>query len=140
MNITFPRIRHPLSREQFYTLLLAALIEQTGGELRINAQSLESLDDSIKIVIDWSSESQQAILRVGTDSLVVAEVRGAGWTQVTPTEQPSSRPDPAKHAVADETRIQDFLEKWWQKRRMQEWREQGASAVANMPEPETPKQ
>jgi len=86
---SFPRTQGALSRESYLTLLLLALIEQAGGELRISAQSLESLDSGGKVLIDWDVAQQQAVIRSGSPSLVVAEVRGSGWTSTTPIAPPS---------------------------------------------------
>lgn len=133
----FPRTQGALSRESYLTLLLLALIDQAGGELRISAQSLEKLDSGGKVLIDWDVPNQQAVLRTGSPSLVVAEVRGQGWTSTTPTAQPSSTPDPAKHRVMTEDQILEAMSRKMQAERMREWKQQTSSAVAGMPEPET---
>ena len=134
---SFPRTQGQLSREQYLTLLLLALLNQTGGELRISAKNLESVDSGGKLLVDWDTENQQAVLRIGSPTLVVAEVKGAGWTQVTPSPQPSPQnpADPTKHAIIDDARLAQFLEKFFERDRMRQWREQGNAAVSNMPEP-----
>jgi hypothetical protein len=137
---SFPRTQGALSRESYLTLLLLALVEQAGGELRIGAQSLENLDSGGKLLCDWDVAAQQCVIRAGSPSLVVAEVRGSGWTTTNPTPmQPASPPDPAKHRVMTEDQIIDAMAKRVQSERMREWREQGAATVANMPPPDEPR-
>lgn len=135
---SFPRTQGSLSRESYLTLLLLALIEQAGGELRISAQSLENLDSGGSLLVDWDTPAQQCVLRSGTPSLVVAQVRGSGWTSTTPTAQPSSSPDPAKHRVMTEEQILAAMQKRMRDDQLKQWREQGAAAVAGMPPPEEP--
>ena len=138
---SFPRTQGTLSRESYLTLLLLALIDQAGGELRISAQSLEKLDSGGKVLIDWDMASQQAILRLGSPSLVVAEVRGQGWTTTTASLPSTTSPsDPAKHRVMTEEQILEAMTKKIQAQRMREWRESGAAAVSGMPPPEEPRQ
>lgn len=135
---SFPRTQGTLSRESYLTLLLLALVDQAGGELRISAQSLEKLDSGGKLLVDWDVPNQQAVIRTGSPSLVVAEVRGAGWTSTTPTAQPqsTSSPDPAKHRVMTEDAIIERAAQMLRQDQLRQWREQGASAVAGMPPPE----
>jgi hypothetical protein len=135
---SFPRTQGSLSRESYLTLLLLALVNQAGGELRISAQSLEALDSGGKLLCDWDVASQQCVIRVGTPSLVVAEVRGSGWTTTTPTAQPSAPSDPSKHRVMTEDQILEAMTKRMQAQRMREWKDQGAAVVAGMPPPEEP--
>ena len=133
----FPRTQGALSRESYLSLLLLALIDQAGGELRISAQSLEKLDSGGKVLIDWDVAAQQAVLRSGSPSLVVAEVRGSGWTTTQTATSPSSvAPDPSKHRVMTEDQILQDLTKRMQAQRMKEWRESGAAVVGSMPPPE----
>jgi len=134
----FPRTQGALSRESYLTLLLLALIDQTGGELRISAQSLEKLDSGGKVLIDWDTAAQQCVIRSGSPSLVVAEVRGSGWTTTSPNlSPPATLPDSTKkHRVMSEEEILADLAKRMQSQRMREWRESGAAAVSTMPEPE----
>jgi len=140
---SFPRTQGQLSREAYLTLLILALLHQTGGELRINALNLEAVDSGGKLLVDWDAAAQQAVLRVGSPTLVVAEVRGSGWTTLSPQPVPSppqpSPNDPTKHRspLTDE-QIAKILADWKASQRMKEWREQGATAVANMPPPEEP--
>lgn len=138
---SFPRTQGQLSREQYLTLLLLALLNQSGGELHISAQSLEAVDSGGKLLVDWDAAAQQAVLRVGSPTLVVAEVRGSGWTALSPQpaqpSQPSPPNDPSKHRspLSDE-QIAKILADWRAKQNMKIWREEGAAVVANMPEPE----
>lgn len=139
-SIAFPKIRGQLSREQFLTLLLVAIVQQCDGEVHIPGRVLDTLDDSVKLVVDWDPDSQQAILRSGSSSLVIAEVRGAGWRPSPTLAQPLAvgqvaSPDATKHAVADEARIVDYIQKAWQRERMNEWKSQGADILSKMPEP-----
>jgi hypothetical protein len=137
---TFPRTQGTLSREQYLTLLLLALLEQQPGrELRIGVQALEKVDSGGRLLTDWDSENQYLVLRVGSPSLVVCEVRGSGWTSLSPS-QPAQQPpteDKTKHRspLSDE-QILEVLRAAKANERMREWRSQGAAAVANMPEPE----
>jgi hypothetical protein len=133
----FPRTQGTLSRESYLTLLLLALIEQTGGELRLSAQSLEKLDSGGTLLVDWDIAAQQCVLRAGSPALVIAPVRGTGWTQSasTPT-QPSSPSDPAKHRVMTEDQILKDIKERVQADMMRQWRAQTSAAVAGMPEPE----
>lgn len=133
----FPRTQGALSRESYLTLLLLALIDQAGGELRISAQSLEKLDSGGNLLIDWDTMAQQCVLRVGSPSLVVAQVRGTGWSKIAPSPQPSSLPpDPAKHRVMTEDQLIDRMAKRIQQDQLRQWRESGAAAVAGMPPPD----
>ena len=133
----FPRTQGTLSRESYLSLLLLALIDQAGGELRISAQSLEKLDSGGKVLIDWDTAAQQCVIRSGSPSLVVAEVRGSGWTTTSPNlSPPATLPDSRKHRVMNEEEILADLTKRLQNQRMREWRESGAAAVSTMPEPE----
>ena len=134
----FPRTQGTLSRESYLTLLLLALIDQTGGELRISAQSLEKLDSGGKLLVDWDQSNQQAVLRSASPSLIVAEVRGQGWTTANYPTSPSTSPapDPKKHRVMTEDQILEALTQRMQRERMKEWRDSGAAAVAGMPPPE----
>jgi hypothetical protein len=134
---SFPRTQGTLSRESYLTLLLLALVDQAGGELRISAQSLEKLDSGGKVLVDWDVASQQAVIRIGSPSLVVAEVRGSGWTSTTPTAQPPAQtPDPTKHRVMTEDAIIERAAQMLRQDQLRQWREQGAAAVSNMPPPE----
>lgn len=132
---SFPRTQGALSRESYLTLLLLALVDQAGGELRLSAESLEKLDSGGKLLVDWDIPNQQAVIRSGSPALVVAEVRGQGWTSTTAQSQPSSQPDPAKHRVMTEEQILQDLTKRIQSQRMREWKESGAAAVGGMPPP-----
>lgn len=132
----FPRTQGSLSRESYLTLLLLALVDQAGGELRIGAQALEKLDSGGKLLVDWDTPNQQAVIRSGSPSLVVAEVRGSGWTATASAPQPTSSPDPAKHRVMTEEQILAAMEKRMRDDQLRQWREQGAAAVAGMPPPE----
>ncbi len=136
---SFPRTQGALSRESYLTLLLLALVNQADGELRIAAQSLEALDSGGKILIDWDVATQQCVIRAGSASLVVAEVRGSGWTTNTsmPTER-SSPSDPAKHRVMTEDQILTDVTKRMQADMLRRWKEAGSAAVAGMPSPEEP--
>jgi len=136
----FPRTQGALSRESYLTLLLLALVDQAGGELRISAQSLEKLDSGGKVLIDWDVPNQQAVIRSGSPSLVVAEVRGQGWTSTTPIAQPSASPDPSKHRVMTEEQILAKMAERVRSENLKTWREQGAAAVAGMPPPDEPRQ
>jgi hypothetical protein len=133
---SFPRTQGALSRETYLTLLLLALVDQAGGELRISAQSLEKLDSGGKVLIDWDSLNQQAIIRSGSPSLIVAEVRGSGWTSTTSIPPSSSSPDPGKHRVMTEDQIINQMAERLRSENLKQWREQGAAAVAGMPPPE----
>ena len=133
---SFPRTQGALSRESYLTLLLLALVDQAGGELRISAQSLEKLDSGGKVLIDWDVPNQQAVIRSGSPSLVVAEVRGSGWTTTAPTAQPLASPDPSKHRVMTEDQIIERMAKRVQQDQLRQWRESGSAAVAGMPPPE----
>src|SRR5882762_1015915 len=133
---SFPRTQGALSRESYLTLLLLALIEQAGGELRISAQSLESLDSGGKVLIDWDVAQQQAVIRSGSPSLVVAEVRGSGWTSTTPIAPPASSVDPSKHRVMTEEQIITKMAERVRSENLKNWREQGAAVVAGMPPPD----
>ena len=137
---SFPRTQGALSRESYLTLLLLALIEQTGGELRLSAQSLEKLDSGGTLLVDWDIAAQQCVLRAGSPALVIAPVRGSGWTTSTsiPKQSPLSS-DPSKHRVMTEDQILEDLKKRVQADAMRQWRAQGAEAVAGMPEPEEPR-
>jgi hypothetical protein len=135
----FPRTQGTLSRESYLTLLLLALIDQAGGELRLASQSLENLDSGGTLLVDWDIHTQQLVLRAGSPALVIAPVRGTGWTSTTPTALPSSpSPDSSRHRVMTEDQILADLAKRIQNDNMREWRKQGAAAVANMPPPEGP--
>ena len=135
----FPRTQGALSRESYLTLLLLALVDQAGGELRISAQSLEKLDSGGKVLIDWDVPNQQAVIRSGSPSLVVAEVRGSGWTSATSTPTTLS-PEPAKHRVMTEDQIIAKMAERIRSDNLKTWREQGAAAVAGMPPPDEPRQ
>jgi hypothetical protein len=130
----FPRTQGALSRESYLTLLLLGLIDQAGGELRISAQSLEKLDSGGKVLIDWDLPAQQVVLRTGSPSLVVAEVRGSGWTQPS-QPQPTQSSESSRHRVMTEEQILAAMEKRMRDDQLRQWREQGAAVVANMPEP-----
>ncbi len=134
---SFPRTQGTLSRESYLTLLLLALIEQTGGELRLSAQSLEKLYSGGTLLVDWDIAAQQCVLRAGSPALVIAPVRGTGCPQSasTPTH-PSSPSDPTKHRVMTEDQILEDIKKRMQADAMRAWKAQGAAAVAGMPEPE----
>jgi hypothetical protein len=135
---SFPRTQGSLSRESYLTLLLLALVNQVGGELRIAAQSLEALDSGGKLLVDWDVAAQQCIIRAGSPSLVVAEVRGSGWTSTTPIS-PSAMPStPSQHRVMTEDQILSDVTKRMQADLLRKWREAGAAAVAGMPAPEEP--
>lgn len=138
---SFPRTQGQLSREQYLTLLLLALLEQQPDKLlTISAPNLEKVDSGGKLLVDWDSPTQTCILRIGTPSLVVAEVRGSGWTTLNrqPAQQPSPADDPAKHRPPlTDQQIVDFVEKMKSEARMKEWRREGADAVANMPPPDS---
>jgi hypothetical protein len=131
----FPRTQGALSRESYLTLLILGLIDQAGGELRISAQSLEKLDSGGKVLIDWDVPAQQVVLRSGSPSLVVAEVRGSGWTQTSPQPQTQSS-EPSKHRVMTEDQILAAMEKRMRDDQLRQWREQGAAVVGNMPPPD----
>lgn len=132
----FPRTQGELSRESYLTLLLLALIDQVGGELHIPAQVFEKIDSGGKLLVDWDTAAQQLVLRAGSPSLVVAEVRGSGWTMKQPATQLPSPTDPSKHRVLTEEDIIQRIQQRVQADRMREWKESGAAAVAGMPEPE----
>jgi hypothetical protein len=134
----FPRTQGALSRESYLTLLLLGLIDQAGGELRISAQSLEKLDSGGKVLIDWDLPAQQVVLRTGSPSLVVAEVRGSGWT-AQPSQTPTQSSESSKHRVMTEDQILAAMEKRVRDDQLRQWREQGAAAVAGMPPPEEPR-
>ena len=136
---SFPRTQGTLSRESYLTLLLLALIDQAGGELHIAAQQFDKLDSGGKLLVDWDTPAQHLVLRAGSPSLVVAEVRGSGWTKpaTSPTAQPSPL-DPSKHRVLTEEDIIQRIQQRVQADRMREWRDQGAAAVSSMPPPEEP--
>lgn len=133
---SFPRTQGMLSREQYLTLLLLALVEQAGGELRISAQSLEQVDSGGKVLIDWDVRNQQAIIRTGSPSLVVAEVRGQGWTTSSKSAESSSPSEGAKHRVMTEDQILSAMMEKVKKENLRKWRDEGAAAVAGMPAPE----
>lgn len=137
---TFPRTQGTLSRETYLTLLLLALTAQAGGELHLSAESLEKIDNGGRLLVDWDSSAQQLVIRAGSPSLVVAEVRGTGWTTLQPTAQQPSPPPPSTHRVMTEDQLLEAMTKKMQAQRMREWRESGAAAVAGMPPPsdETP--
>jgi len=135
----FPRTQGSLSRESYLTLLLLALIGQVGGELHIPASIFEKIDSGGKLLVDWDTAAQQLVLRSGSPSLVVAEVRGSGWTKpatLAQTPIASSAADPSKHRVLTEEDIIQRIQQRVQTDRMREWRESGTAAVAGMPEPE----
>jgi hypothetical protein len=133
----FPRTQGTLSQESYLTLLLLALVDQAGGELRISAQALEKLDSGGKILVDWDTINQQCVIRAGTPGLVVAEVRGSGWTKSPqpPAQAPASQ-DPAKHHIMTEEKIIERAAQMLRNDQLRQWREQGAAAVATMPPPE----
>lgn len=137
---SFPRTQGQLSREQYLTLLLLALLDQCDGELRLNAKNLDAVDSGGKLLVDWDTASQQLVLRVGSPTLVVAEVRGSGWTSVSPgqpPQQPTPPADPTKHrAPMTEQQVLDYLTRKVSEDRMRQWREQGAAAISEMPPPE----
>lgn len=132
---SFPRTQGTLSRESYLTLLMLALVEQVGGEIRIFADIFEKVDSGGKLTIDWDTSAQQLVIRAGSPSLVVAEVRGSGWTQPT-AAQPSQPAPPASHRVMTEDQLIERLAQRVQKDNLRQWREQGAAAVAGMPPPE----
>lgn len=134
----FSRLKSLLSNESYLTILLLALIEQCDGEIHISAQSLESIDDRAKLLVDWDTSAQQVVLRRGSQSLIVSEVRGAGWTTTQPA-QPSLSPT-ATHRVITEEDMVKFVRDRIAKERMREWKEQGAAAISNMPPPAEPTQ
>jgi hypothetical protein len=136
---SFPRTQGTLSRESYLTLLLLGLISQAGGEIRISAIALERLDSGGTLLVDWDLDAQQIVLRSGTPALVVAPVRGTGWTtaSTTPVSPSSPSDDPKRHRVMTEDQILQDLAKRIQNDNLREWRRQGAAAVANMPEPES---
>lgn len=134
----FPRTQGNLSRETYLTILLLALVHQTGGELHLSSAALESVDNGGRLLIDWDTGAQQLIIRAGSPTLVVAEVRGTGWTQQPATPQPSQPSSPATHRVMTEDQILEDLKRRMQADRLREWRQQGADAVASMPPPEDP--
>lgn len=128
---TFPRTRGTMPTETYLTLLILALVEQTGGELHLSAESVEKIDSGARLLVDWDSPSQKLIIRAGSPSLVVSEVRGAWQT----TTQPQVQSPPSNHRVMTEEEILSRLQKRMQDDQMKQWREQGAAAVAGMPEP-----
>jgi hypothetical protein len=133
----FPRTQGTLSRESYLTLLLLALVDQTGGELRISSQSLEKLDSGGTLLVDWDIPTQQLVLRMGSPALVIAPVRGTGWTSTTPTASPSPQPsDPSKHRVMTEEQIIERMAQKIRDDNMRTWRREGAAAVAGMPPPD----
>jgi hypothetical protein len=134
---TFPRTQGTLSRDTYLTLLLLALVQQAGGELHLSATSLESIDNGGRLLVDWDSAAQQLVIRAGSPSLVVAEVRGTGWTQPSASTQSSQNAPPASsHRVMTEEEIIQRIQQRVQADRMREWRAQGAATVAGMPPPE----
>ena len=138
---SFPYTQGPLSKEQYLTLLLLALLDQTGGELRITAKNLEAVDSGGRLLADWDSDHQQLVLRSGSKALVVSEVRGAGWKTLAgepAATQPPQPEDKTRHRVVTEADMIDWLKQRMQADRMREWREQGAAAVSAMPPPEEP--
>lgn len=140
---SFPRTQGALSQESYLTLLLLALVSQAGGELRISAQSMEALDSGGKLLVDWDTSNQQCVIRAGSAGLVVAEVRGSGWTKSPQPSTPSISPsDPSKHRVMDEEEIIKRAAQMLRADQLRQWREQGAAAVAGMPPPgeSTPRQ
>lgn len=137
---TFPRTQGALSRETYLTLLLLALVNQAGGELHISAPVLESLDSGGKLLVDWDSANQQVVVRAATGSLVVAEIRGTGWTTTQPAAPPTQPSPPSSHRIMTEDEILSRITQRIQADRMREWREQGASVVSQMPPPEEPRQ
>lgn len=132
---TFPRTQGTLSRDTYLTLLLLALVHQAGGELHLSAESLEKIDNGGRLLVDWDSAAQQLVIRAGSPSLVVAEVRGTGWTTPQPTAQQPQAP-PSSHRVMTEDEMLDRITKRIQADRMREWRQAGSATVASMPPPE----
>lgn len=132
----FPRTQGTLSRESYLTLLLLGLIDQAGGELRITSQSLENLSSGGTLLVDWDLQAQQLVLRAGSPSLVIAPVKGTGWTASTTATSPSSPAESKHHRVMTEDQILADMAKRIQNDQMREWRKQGAAAVAGMPPPE----
>ncbi len=135
----FPRAQGALSRESYLTLLLLALVEQVGGELRLSANSFDKLDSGGKLTIDWDTAAQQLVIRAGSPTLIVAEVRGAGWTSPQ-SQQPQAPAPSASHRVMTEDQLIERLAKRVQNDNLRQWREQGAAAVAGMPPPDEPPQ
>src|SRR5215469_15044587 len=108
----FPRTQGSLSRESYLTLLLLAMIEQAGGELRISSPALEKIESGGTLLVDWDLNAQQVVLRSGSAALVIAPVRGSGWTTTTSTTQTSPSPQPSersRHRVMNEEEILEDL-------------------------------
>jgi hypothetical protein len=138
---SFPRTQGTLSRESYLTLLLLALIEQVGGELRIDGISLEKLDSGGTLLVDWDIPTQQCVLRSGSSALVIAPVRGSGWTTSTSTPTQSSQSsDPSKHRVMTEDQILERVAAKVRADQLRQWRDQGAAVVASMSPPDEPAQ
>jgi hypothetical protein len=138
---TFPRTQGTLPRDTYLTLLLLALVDQAGGELHLSASALERLDNNAKLLTDWDTSAQQLIIRSATSSLVISEVRGAGWlTNPTAPSPPSPTPPgpSATHSVMTEEALVKKLEERLRADAMRQWREQGSAAVAGMPPPDEP--
>ena len=133
---TFPRTQGAISQESYLTLVLLAMLEQAGGELRISSQSLEKVDSGGKLLIDWDVPSQQLVIRAASPSLVIAQVRGTGWTTQPAAPSPQPQPSTSAHRVITEEDIIKKLEERMRKDMMRQWREQGAAAVADMPGPD----
>ncbi len=133
----FPRTQGALSRESYLTLLLIALVDQAGGEIHLSAQSLDACESGGRLLIDWDTAAQQLVIRAGSPSLVVAEVRGTGWTTTQPAApQPPSPAPPSSHRVMTEDQILKVIEERMRADAMRQWRQQGADAVASMPPPD----
>ena len=139
-----------LSKESYLTLVMAALVQQAGGELRINPQALEAIDGNVNILIDWDVKSQQLVVRTASSSLFISSVRGNAWTSqnlpssrdarpslqsaVTPSSPPPESPT-SRHRVRNEEEVFQYLEAKMRNEMMRQWREQGATAMEGLPPP-----
>lgn len=134
-NNAFPRSLGNLSREDYLTILLIALVRQCKGEVHLPADAFEEIDSGIKLTTDWDTAGQKLILRTGSPSMMVFEVKAPKWQSQQPPVQPHlvSANTNGSHRVMDEEQMYQVFEKWNQAKRMREWRDQGAAVVANMP-------
>jgi len=131
-----PHLPTLLNNEQYLTILLLALLKQTGGELHIEARILESVDIQGKLVTDWDTEAQQLVLRPASRSVQVFEAPRV-WQQPISTPASSESSTNARHRVMTEERAAQMLAQKYRDEQIRQWKEQTGQAMNEMPPPET---
>lgn len=139
-NNSFPRSLGNLSREDYLTIVLIALVRQCKGEIHLPADAFENIDSGVRLTTDWDTQTQQLVLRTGSPSMMIFEVKAPKWNgQATTTVPPYQAAGAStNHRVMNEEQILEALTRRVKQEQMREWREQGARAVAQMPGPQAP--